>query len=125
MFLGRRSSVGIATGYWLDGPGIESRWKPDFPQLSRPALGPTQPPVQWVPGVSRGYITARGDADPSSFLVPRSRKSRAIPSLPLCAVRPVQSLSACTRVHFNFFTVCLMSTHGSLDFQHFLLLLDL
>jgi len=25
-----------------------------------------------------------------------------IPLLPLCAVRPVQNLSACTRVHFNF-----------------------
>jgi hypothetical protein len=28
--------------------------------------------------------------------------SRAIPLLPLWTVRPVQSLSACTRVHFNF-----------------------
>jgi len=31
-----------------------------------------------------------------------SRKSRAIFLLPLWAVRPVQSLSACTRVHFTF-----------------------
>ena len=36
------------------------------------------------------------------LLVPWSRKSRAIPLLPLWAVRPVQSLSACRRVHFTF-----------------------
>ena len=52
---GGGSVVGIATRYGLDGLGIESRWGPDFPLPPRPALGSTQPPVEWVPGVfSRG-----------------------------------------------------------------------
>jgi hypothetical protein len=52
------SSVGIATGYGLDGPRIESRCDRDFPHLFRTAVGPTQPPVQWVPGLSRGWKAA-------------------------------------------------------------------
>ena len=35
--------------YGLEGAGIESRWRRDFPRLSRLALRPTQSPVQWVP----------------------------------------------------------------------------
>ena len=42
----RDSSVGIATDYGLDDPEIESLWGRYFPLLSRPALGPTQPPIQ-------------------------------------------------------------------------------
>jgi hypothetical protein len=51
-------SVGIATGYALDGPEVESRWVRDFPHLSTPAMGPTQPPVHWVPSLTRGYKAA-------------------------------------------------------------------
>ena len=52
---GPGSSVGIATGYGLDGPGIESRWGPRFstPAQTGPGVGPTQPPVQWVPVLSQ------------------------------------------------------------------------
>ena len=50
---GPGSIVGKATVYGLDGPGIESRWGRDFLYLSRPALGSKQPPLQWVPGLSR------------------------------------------------------------------------
>ena len=57
---GPGSVVGIATGYGLGGPGIESLRGRDFPHLSRPALGPTQLPV--FPG--RKERPGR-DADPS------------------------------------------------------------
>ena len=194
---GPGSSVGIATGYGLDGPGIESRWRRDFPYLSSQALG-AQPasckigtgsflgvksgrvviltphpllvpwsrksrairlhpygpydlyrasvpvqgctltfsmymyclragrsgvlipvearfsaPVQTGPGgppslLYNGYRVFPGgkerpgrNADTHPLLVPWSRKSRATHLLPLWAVRPVQSLSACTRVYFT------------------------
>jgi hypothetical protein len=42
---------GMATRYGLGGPRIESRWGEIFPNTSRPGLGPTQAPVQWVPGL--------------------------------------------------------------------------
>ena len=61
---GQGSVVGIATAYGLGVPRIESRWRRDFPHLSRPALRVTQHPVQWVPGISRGKVRLERDAHP-------------------------------------------------------------
>jgi hypothetical protein len=108
------SPVGIATGYGLDGPGNESRWKARF-----------SAPVQTDPGAHSASCTMgtgsfpgeKSGRDvtltPHSLLVPWSWKSRAIPLLPLWAVRPVQSLSACTRVYFTFLFLLLPSSTPS------------
>ena len=76
---GPGSSVGIATDYGLDGlgsnPGGDEIFRP-----CRPILGPTQPPVKWVPGLSRGVKCGRGVLlTTHPLLVSRSWKSRAIP----------------------------------------------
>jgi hypothetical protein len=63
---GPGSIDGITTGYGLHGPEIEFRWGQDFPHLFRPALGPNQPPVQWVSGLAPGGKERPGrDPDPS------------------------------------------------------------
>jgi len=49
--MGWGSSVGIATDYRLDGPGSNPGGDEIF-RPSRPALGHTQPPLKWVPGLS-------------------------------------------------------------------------
>jgi len=77
--MGRDSSVGIATRYGLDGPGIESRWgggeifhtRPDHPWDLYMRTGS-------FPGVKR-------DIDHPPHLAPRLKKERSyISTPPLC-----------------------------------------
>jgi hypothetical protein len=79
----------VVSDYELDGRGsIPDRHRiPPLTSASRPALGPAQPPVQWVPGVKGGrgvMLTTH------PLLVPRLRNSRSYtsshPTAPLWSV---------------------------------------
>ena len=82
------SSVGIVTGYGLDGPGIESRWGARF---SAPVqTGPGAHPASCTMGTGSfpGVKSGRGvTLTPHPLLVPWSCKSRAIP-LPPSGLQP-------------------------------------
>ena len=100
---GPGSVVGIAIGYGLDGPGIESRWGARFSAPVQTSSGAH--PASCTVGTGSFPVMKSGRGvtlTPHPLLVPWSWKSRAIPLLPLWAVRPVQSLSACARVHFTY-----------------------
>jgi hypothetical protein len=104
MLAGR--SVRIASGYGLDGPRIEFRWGARFsaPVQTAPEAHPAS--CTMGTGSFRGVKGGR-DVKLTShpLLVPWSRKSRAIPLLPLLAVRPVQSSSACTVELYLYSTI--------------------
>ena len=53
--MGCDSAVAIVTRYRPGIPGIKFLWGQDFLHPSIPVLGPTQPPIQWVPGLTWGY----------------------------------------------------------------------
>jgi hypothetical protein len=103
---GLGSVVGIATCYGLDGSGIESRWGSRF---SAPVqTGPGTRPASCTMGTGSflGVKSGQGvTLTPHPLLVPRSREGRAILVLSLWAIRPVQSLSVYTKVHFTFFFI--------------------
>jgi hypothetical protein len=88
--VGRDYSVGIATRYGLNGPGIELRWGQDFRHPYRRALGPTQPPLKRVPG-----------------LFPREKRpGRGVDHHPPSSAEvllPFWAIVACSRVKFIYF----------------------
>ena len=112
--MGRDSSVGIATELRAGRSGDRI---PVGARFSAPVqTGPGAHPASCTRGTGSflGVKSGRGVTLTSHpFLVPWSRKSRAIPLLPLWAIRPVQNLSSCTRVHFTLLTFTLLEDHGS------------
>ena len=98
---GPGSVDGIATGY---GAGRSGDRIPVGARFSASVqTGPGAHPAFCTMGTGSfpGVKSGRGvTLTPHPLLVSWSRKVRAIPLLPLWALRPVQSHSACTRVHF-------------------------
>ena len=75
---GPGSSISIATDYGLEGSGSNPGGDEVF-FLSKLALELTQPPVKWVPGLSRGVKCGRGVLlTTHPLLIPRSWNIRAI-----------------------------------------------
>jgi hypothetical protein len=78
----RGSSVSIMSGYGLEDRAIKVRSPAEVKDFSsslcvQTGSGPTQPPVQWVPGLKRG----RGvTLTTHPHLLPRSRMSRSYTS---------------------------------------------
>ena len=64
---GPGSSVGIATDYGLDGPGLNPGGDEIF-RSSRPALGPTQPPVNGYRVFPGGKVRPGHGADPPTHI---------------------------------------------------------
>jgi len=52
----------MATDYGLDGPGSNPGGEEIFSARPDRPVGPTQPPVQWVPGLSQGVKVRPGRA---------------------------------------------------------------
>jgi hypothetical protein len=68
----RDSAVGIETGYGLDNQRVGFRVPVRvtnffFSTSSRPALGPTQPPFQWLPGILTPRVKWQGREADHSF----------------------------------------------------------
>jgi hypothetical protein len=80
----------IATGYWLDDRGVGVRVlvgsRIFFPTSSRPALGPTQPPIKWAPVVPSPSVKQQGrEADhspPTSAEVKKCGSMHPLPHTP-------------------------------------------
>ena len=130
---GLGSSVGIATRYGLKGVGIECRCIEISARLDRPwgsanllyngyrviPGGKERPGRESDHSLSSSALvkkeksyTTTPPMDRTACTEPQCLYSTAIPLLPLLAVRPVQSLSACTRPHFTFFLLQCKPTNG-------------
>jgi hypothetical protein len=117
------SSVSIVSGYGLDDRAIEVRSPAEakgfflYP-LSRLALGPTQPPVQCVPGVlSSGAMRGWGETLTTHPIWCRGREW--VGAIPLLPQEPPWSVAGL--IYFTFCYMCIYKhtyTNISIPYSH-------
>ena len=100
----------LATGWTVRGsnPGGGQ----NFPHPSRPALGPTQPTVQWVPGLSRGKERQGRNADPSPPSSTMVMKGQSYSST------PPMGRTACTEPQCLYMGDLYLTLYGKETRQH-------
>jgi hypothetical protein len=96
MNVGRDSSVGTASRYWLDGPGLESRCEARF-----------HSPVQTGPGAHPAFYTMGTGSFPGVKQLGRgvgypSPSSAAVKDGTTIALLPLWAFVSCSRVTFHF-----------------------
>ena len=81
VWAGQRGRYGDS--YGVGGLELESRWERDFPHRSRPAVGPTRPPVRCIPGLCPAGKADGGVALAThNHLAPRLKKKYSYTSTP-------------------------------------------
>jgi hypothetical protein len=110
---GARIAQLYSAGLWAGCRGFESRQGLGiflFTTASRPALGPTQPPIQWVPGaLSLGVKRPGREADDSTLSSTEVKNAWSIPPFLQYAFTAWCSVKKSTGTTLPF-TTCLLQT---------------
>ena len=110
--IGPDSSVGIATGHGLDGPGIESRWGARFSAPVQTDLEAHPASCTMGTGSFPEVKSGRGvTLTPHLLLVPWSRKSRATPPIGRTACTEPQCLYKGALYLSFYFNSCALRGH--------------
>jgi hypothetical protein len=91
-----------------------------FATASRPALGPTQPPIQWVPGILSLRVKRPGREAHYSHLVPKSKNEWSYTSTPQYAFMVWCSVKAQGQLYLYLSKRCINMKIVALKLKYFI-----